>query len=98
MLALFLYSSPDKAVLAGLRKAHVFTNSMLEEKEVLGLVVYVVGWWLEQFSRQNPINAFKTSKMTIILVIALSRLPPFQQAAFRGAPLALEISLQMIVT
>lgn len=84
-------------MLAGLWKARVFTNSALEEKEVLGLVVYVVGWWLEQFSRQNPRNAFKTSKITIIHVIPLPGLPQFQQAAFRGARLTLGISLQTIV-
>lgn len=76
-------------MLAGLRKAPVFTNSVLEEKEVLRFVVYVVGWWSEQNSRQNPRNtAFKTSKITIIHAISLPGLLLFQQAAFKGAPLA----------
>jgi len=83
-------------VLAGLRKACVFTKSILEEKEVLGLMVYIAGWWLEQFPRQNPRNAIKTSQITIIHAIHLPGLLPFQQPAFSGASLTLEISLQIM--
>lgn len=44
---------------------------MLEE-EVLGLVVYVVGWCVEQCPCQNLRNrVFKTSQITITHVIPL---------------------------
>lgn len=55
----------------GLSKARVFPTGMLEE-EVLGLVVYVVGWCVEQCPCQNLRNrVFKTSQITITHVIPL---------------------------